>query len=111
MHLESKGIVPKAWCMVGSLIVCVTPDRVCVVLASEDKWTKAKALLEEVQDMLDADPTLMSRLRLEQIRGFLIYVTHTYPCMVPYLISFHMTIDSWRPDRKERMAGDSRHPS
>jgi hypothetical protein len=81
--------------------VCVTPDGVGV-LASEDKWIKAKALLEEGQDMLDEDSTSMSKLRLEQIQGFLIYVTRTYPCMVPYyLIGFHMTIDSWRPNQRE----------
>jgi hypothetical protein len=79
--------------------VRVTPAGVCV-LASEDKWTKAKALLEEVQAMLDENPTLMPKLRLEQIWGFLIYVTRTYPCMVPYLIGFHMTIDSWRQNRR-----------
>jgi hypothetical protein len=61
----------------------------------------AKTLLEEVQDMLDEDSTSMSKLRLEQIRGFLIYSTRTYPCMMPYLIGFHMTIDSWRPNRRE----------
>jgi hypothetical protein len=51
--------------------------------------------------MLEDDPTRLSRKRLEQIRGFLIYVTRTYPCMVPYLIGLHLTIDGWRGNRDE----------
>jgi hypothetical protein len=96
---------PGAWS--GSVIV-VIPEGVCV-LASKDKWQKAKALLQEIQEMLDQDPNAMPRYRLEQIRGFcleqirgfLIYVTRTYPCMTPYLIGIHMTIDGWRQNRKE----------
>jgi hypothetical protein len=51
--------------------------------------------------MLKTNPKELPRKRLEQIREFLIYVTRTYPCKVPYRIGFHMTIDSWRPNRKE----------
>jgi hypothetical protein len=58
-------------------------------------WKKSK------EGMLDEDPQSMPRHWLEQIRGFLIYVIRTYPCMVPYLIGLHMTIDSWRPNRRE----------
>jgi hypothetical protein len=36
---------------------------------------------------------------LEKKRGFLIYVTRTYPSMVPYLKGIHQTLDSWRPHR------------
>jgi hypothetical protein len=36
---------------------------------------------------------------LESKRGFLIYVTRTYPSMVPYLKGMHLTLDSWRPYR------------
>jgi hypothetical protein len=58
-------------------------------------------MLSEIEEMLELNPNSLPRKRLEQIRGFLIYVTRTYPCMVPYLIGLHMTIDSWRPNRKE----------
>jgi hypothetical protein len=51
--------------------------------------------------MLDHDPDTMPIHRLERIRGFLIYVMRTHPCMTPYLIGIHMTIDVWRPNRKE----------
>jgi hypothetical protein len=31
--------------------------------------------------------------------GFLVYVTRTYPAMVPYLKGFHLTIEMWRSGR------------
>jgi hypothetical protein len=88
---------PGAW---SGSVIRVTPDGVFVLLP-EDKWNKAKAMLQEIRVMLEKDPSSLPRKRLEQIRGFLIYVTRTYHCMVPYLIGLHMTIDSWRPNRKE----------
>ena len=36
-------------------------------------------------------------LELLVIRGFLIYVVHTYPCLNPYIKGLHLTIDSWCP--------------
>jgi hypothetical protein len=51
---------PGAWS--GSVIL-VTPEGVCV-LASEDKWQKAKALLQEIQGMLDQDPNAIPVLRI-----------------------------------------------
>ncbi len=38
---------------------------------------------------------------LERKRGFLIYVTRTFPSMVPYLKGIHQTLDTWRPNRRE----------
>jgi hypothetical protein len=73
-------------------VVWVTPEGV-FVLSDEEKWAKAKRLLVELQELLEADPNAMPHKRLEQIRGFLIYVTRTYSCMVPYFIGLHMTID------------------
>jgi hypothetical protein len=69
------------------------------VLSDEEKWNKAKGLLQEVLDLIAGDPTLLPRKRLQQVRGFLIYVTRTYPRMIPHLIGLHMTIDGWRPNR------------
>jgi hypothetical protein len=72
---------------------------VVFLLTSEEKWVKAKALLQEVLDFLDKDPENMPRKRMEQIRGFLMYVTWAYVGMTPYMIGFHMLIDSWRRGR------------
>ncbi len=87
---------PGAW---AGGVVRTTDDGV-FVLTSQEKWDKAKAHLNEVQGMLDDDPSSLSRVCLEQIRGFLQYVCQTYTSLTSYLISFHMTIDSWRPGRK-----------
>jgi hypothetical protein len=43
----------------GSVIL-VTPEGVCV-LASNDKWQKAKALLQEIQEMLDQKTPMLCR--------------------------------------------------
>jgi hypothetical protein len=36
---------------------------------------------------------------LERNRGFLVYVARTYKHMAPFLLGFHLAIDSWRPGR------------
>jgi hypothetical protein len=86
---------PGAW---AGAVVRTGSDGV-FVLASEEKWLKAKRLLKEVLELLNADSLHLPRKRLEQIRGFLMYVTRTYVGMAPYMIGFHMTIDSWRKGR------------
>jgi hypothetical protein len=45
------------------------------------------------------DSNNMCRQRLEEIRGFLVYVIRTYIGLAPYLIGIHMTIDGWRAGR------------
>ena len=68
------------------------------VLCTQEKWDKAKAYLKEIRAELDSHG-LLNHKSLERIRGFLLYVTRTYPAMVPYLKGIHLTIDSWRPGR------------
>ena len=69
------------------------------VLVSQDKWDKLKTMVDEMQEMLAKEPEGLNRKRLEQIRGFVIYVFQTYPTTKPYLIGLHMTIDGWRKNR------------
>ena len=38
---------------------------------------------------------------LERYRGYLIYLCRTYPAINPYLKGIHLTLDSWRPWRKD----------
>ncbi len=45
--------------------------------------------------MRENDPRLSNK-KLLVGRGFLVYVTQTYPAMVPYLKEFHLTIVIWR---------------
>ena len=65
------------------------------------KWEKTKACVVELREMMDKDPNRLPRKRLEEIRGFLVYVSRTFEWMKCYLKGLHLTIDSWRPDRDE----------
>jgi hypothetical protein len=69
------------------------------VFVSQDKWDKAKAKIEEVIGMVERHPERLDHKRLEQVRGFLQYVTQTYSGTTPYIIGFHPTIDGWRENR------------
>lgn len=88
---------PGAWA--GSVVV--TKEDGVFVLADAEKWTKAKAMVQEVMEMIRKDPNKLNRKRLESIRGFLLYVVRTYPALKPYMMGLHLTIDGWRPDRDE----------
>jgi hypothetical protein len=66
------------------------------LFVAQDKWDKAKAQVEEIIIMIETDPDHLDHKRLEQVRGFLQYVTQTYSGMTPYIIGFHLTIDGWR---------------
>ena len=84
---------PGAWA--GSVIHVIPGLGVCQ-LVSEDKWDKLKAILFKWSGRLEAGNTLLSHSELLSDRGFLVYVTRTYPPMMPYLKGFHLTIEMWR---------------
>ena len=86
---------PGPWA--GSVVH--TKDEL-VALVSQKKWDKTKSMIRELKELLGArDDGQLPRKRLEQIRGFLIYVSRTYDWMPPYLKGLHLTIDSWREGR------------
>jgi hypothetical protein len=86
---------PGAW---DGSVIRVNSDGV-FVLSDEEKWRKTKDLLHEVLELLEADSMKLPRHRLEQVWGFLVYVTWTYPCMISYLIGLHMAIDFLQKNR------------
>jgi hypothetical protein len=81
---------PGAW---AEAVIHAGLDGV-FLLTSEEKWVKAKVLLQEVLDLLAKGPENLPSKRLEQIRGFLVYITWTYVGMgmARYMIGFHMLI-------------------
>ena len=85
---------PGAWA--GS-VVAVTPEGPGVSV-SQEKWDKTRRYIAEMQEEL-AETGELKHKDLEKKRGFLVYVTRTYPAMVPYLKGIHLTLDSWRPNR------------
>ena len=86
---------PGAW---ASSVVWVK-DREVRLLVSEDKWAKTKTQVAKLEAMVDSSPKHLPRDRLEEIRGFLIYIARTHRGLGPYLNGLHLTIDGWGEDR------------
>jgi hypothetical protein len=72
-----------AW---AGAVIRTGPDGVMITV-SQEKWTKAKALVAEVLEMGDTNPKSMNRKRLEQIRFFKIYVLE---CQVIYGLQYYV---------------------
>ena len=69
------------------------------MLTSREKWSKVKSILRNWSLVLmEPSPQLLHKELLLD-RGFLVYITQTYPAMVPYLKGFHLTIEMWRGGR------------
>ena len=85
---------PGAWA--GSVVIA--NERGVAVKVTQEKWDKAKGVVQELKDMRTQGADL-DRKRLEQHRGFLVHITNAYPALTPFLKGLHLTIDSWRPDR------------
>jgi hypothetical protein len=84
---------PGAW---AGAIVHVLPSLGVCVLTSAEKWDKMKGILEKwSKQVAGSNMPKLSHKELLSDRGFLVYVTRTYPAMVPYLKGFHLTIEMW----------------
>jgi hypothetical protein len=91
---RDPGQETGAW--TGSVVW--TSENQLVVMTTQDKWDKAREQLAWVQSNI-RNPKGMDGKTLKSIRGFLVYVSRTYPSMIPYLKGIHATIDSWRSGR------------
>ena len=90
---------PGAW---AGAVVHIFPQLGVCTLTSEEKWEKLRTLLVKWHKVLSAGPWAeLSHKELQSDRGFLVYVTRTYPAMVPYLKGFHLSIETWRGGRDE----------
>lgn len=87
---------PGAWA--GTIIK--TKDGQIVLMVDQKKWDKTRNAIRWLRSEVDKDGG-MDRKKLESIRGFLIYISRTYPAMVPYLKGLHHTLDGWRPRRND----------
>ncbi len=58
-----------------------------------------QGILEKWRATLLAPTPTLSHKELLNNQGFLVYVTRTYPAMVPYLKGFHLTIEMWHGGR------------
>jgi hypothetical protein len=87
---------PGAWA--GSVVE--TSDDGVFVTVSQEKWDKCKRYIGDIVEELSRTQQLNHK-ELERKQGFLIYVTRTYPAMVPFLKGIHQTLEMWRPNRDE----------
>jgi hypothetical protein len=87
---------PGPWA--GSIVH--TEGGVITVSVSQECWDKARAILSWIETSMMESDTIAHK-QLESYRGFLIYLVRTYPDMNPYLKGIHLTLDSWRPWRRE----------
>ena len=70
-------------------------NRNTTVLESCKKWERGQEIISRIQkENCDLDYKY-----LERDQDFLIYLSHTYYMMSPYLKSIHQTLDSWRKGR------------
>lgn len=88
---------PGAW---AGAVLTTTGVGVGITI-SQERWDKTKGILNWMREMLALDRTRIPFKTLESHRGFLIYVTRTYPAAVPYLKGIHLTLDSWREGRDD----------
>ena len=98
---------PGAWA--GSMIY-IDENNVGVYV-DQSKWEKTQNNIKWIRDQIMSccdvtDFKLTSnygidRKELERKRGFLVYVSRTYPSMTPYLKGIHQTLDGWRGGRDE----------
>ncbi|KAL7519144.1 hypothetical protein ACHAWX_003937 [Stephanocyclus meneghinianus] len=101
-QIGSLGMQDASWkCTKPTLLpgpttgsVLHTKDSVLLTVSPE-KWSKTQSLVQELDTLLLASACL-PKLCLEQIRGFLIYVTRTYEWVAPHLKGLHLSINGWR---------------
>jgi hypothetical protein len=86
---------PGAWA--GAIVS--SDEEGVYVSVSQEKWEKAQTMIAATRAEVAAHQGWLGRKDLERRRGFLLYVTRTFPAMVPYLKGFHLTIDGWRTNR------------
>jgi hypothetical protein len=89
---------PSPWA--GSMVYTDDSAAGVRILVSRKKWAKAKRLLATLQELVLASEWVDHKV-LEIIRGFLVYVAHTYKPLTPFLMGLHMSIDGWRPGRDD----------
>ena len=86
---------PGAWA--GAVIS--TDGEGVFVTVSQEKWDKAREMVRAILEEMQLNQGWLDHKPLERKRGFLLYVTRTYPAMVPYLKGIHLTLDGWRKGR------------
>ena len=89
---------PGAW---AGMILKTSNNKV-VKSSTQAKWDKVVPILDRIElEIKDSENHDLEFKPLESERGFLVHLAMTYTCINPFLKGFHLTLDSWRPNRKE----------
>jgi len=88
---------PGPWC--GAFLA--VQDGSVYVYVSQEKWEKAQKYVSSWLANVKHDTTnsFLDFKDLERGRGFLVYLSRTYPAITPFLKGIHLTLDSWRDGR------------
>eukprot|EP00980_Cylindrotheca_fusiformis_P027728 scaffold22529_cov73-Cylindrotheca_fusiformis.AAC.2 len=89
------GCPPGAW---AGMIAEASHEGIFKTVA-QAKWDKAKSILDRIYNELP-NPEGLEFKQLERDRGFLIHLAATFKAMTPYLKGIHLTLDSWRANRR-----------
>jgi hypothetical protein len=90
--------MPGPWA--GSMVYTNDEEEGVRVLVARKKWRKANRMLAKMDELL-TESEMVDHKVLERTQGFLVYAARTYKPMAPFILGFHLTIDSWRPGRDE----------
>jgi hypothetical protein len=90
------SMTPGPW--TGSM--AYTNDGEVRVLIAKKKWDKGKVIIRDLM-LRTKQSRWLDHKELERGRGFLIYLSRTYPPMTPFLLGLRQTIDGWRSYRHE----------
>ena len=88
---------PGAWA--GG--VAYTDQNTLRIFVSQEKWDRTKEFLLWVRDCMNQPEPLLERKRFQSGKGFLVHISLCYEFMQPYLKGFHLSENSWRPNRDE----------
>ncbi len=76
-----------------------THSNQVTVTVTVDRWEKAQRMIDWIHNSIIVKCVPLHHKTLESYRGSLVYLSRTYPSLVPYLKGIHLTLDSWRPNR------------
>ena len=83
-------------------MILKTSDGRVVKSSTQAKWDKVIPILDRIElEIEELEERDLNFKQLEKERGFLAHLAMTYTCINPFLKGFHLTLDSWRPNRKE----------
>lgn len=95
---KRRGASQRSGAWVGALFRA--DEDTIGIATSQDKWDKGKDIVKKWIPIVTPG-CKVNRKELEKDRGFLIHLAMVYPSLTPYVKGFHLTLESWRPDRDE----------